>query len=109
MIQNVSDWEKQTYFKHIKIYETLSYAGFSFSGEVTVEVTKMDPERPGMPNRPWIRSPGQPATAMIRPERFGIKSRSRKKQRVSPSIVPANTRSNSSTAIWMLSEPRATP
>lgn len=74
VIQNVSDWEKQTYFKHIRIYETLSYAGFSFSGEVTVEVTKMNPERPGMPNRPWIRPPGQPATAVIRPLRFGIEA-----------------------------------
>ena len=42
VIQNVSDWEKQSYFKHIKIYETLSYAGFSFSGQVTVEVTKTE-------------------------------------------------------------------
>lgn len=71
VIQNVSDWEEQTYFEHIKIYETLSYAGFSFSGEVMVEVTKKSPERPGMPDR---LSAGQPASAVIRPKRFGIQA-----------------------------------
>ncbi len=73
--QNVSDWETQAYFKHIKIYETLSYAGFSFTDPIEVEVTKISPKREGVPDRTWLRQPSSAKTVIVRPKRFGIETK----------------------------------
>ena len=60
VFRNESDWYSHTYFKHYAFRETISYSTFSFSGSVTVEVTKLDTEA---------------EHALVRPQRFGIEPR----------------------------------
>ena len=75
--QSKSDWDTQTYYRHKKFYDTLSYAGFAFAGPVTVEVTKVNPVRPGIPEMPWrpgITRPDPPTAVVVRPERLGIRA-----------------------------------
>jgi len=62
VIQNVSDWETRAMREKIESRQTLSYAGFSFTGQVTVEVRKVDP------------ATTRATSVLIRPERAGIQA-----------------------------------
>ncbi|MEZ5277692.1 MAG: hypothetical protein R3F07_15030 [Opitutaceae bacterium] len=75
--QSVSDWAEQSYSRHKQFFESLSYAGFAFAGEVTVEVTKVGRVRPGIPAMAWrpdLVNPPPPTGVMVRPERFAIEA-----------------------------------
>lgn len=73
--QSMSDWGQQSYFRHKQFHETLSYTGFAFTGEVTVEVTKVGRVRPGIPLMAWrpdLVNPPPPTGVIVRPLRHGI-------------------------------------
>lgn len=73
--QSKSDWDQQSYFRHMQVHETLSYTGFAFTGAVTVEVTKVGRVRPGIPvmSRGGDRvEPPPPTGVLVRPLRHGV-------------------------------------